>query len=105
MALLGTVRRQLNSATRNLVFDGRRTIQLAEASEVDIVSSLMLQVSLYFNCIYFPFWWICDVVALQLKYALLPDHYKFILVTLLILMSVIEIIRLFLGYSGNLQEK
>ncbi|KAG9468256.1 hypothetical protein GDO78_023139 [Eleutherodactylus coqui] len=61
--------------------------------------------SLYFNTFYFPVWWICDVLMLQLKYVLLPDHYKFILVTLLILMSVIEVIRLYLGYSGNLQEK
>ncbi|XP_073453085.1 transmembrane protein 17 [Aquarana catesbeiana] len=109
MALPGLVRRQLNSATRNIFIDVRRTMsqkgELTEACEVDIVSSLLLHISLYFNCFYFPFWWVCDVVALQLKYVLLPDHYKFILVTLLILMSVIEVIRLFLGYSGNLQEK
>ncbi|XP_068111630.1 transmembrane protein 17A-like isoform X1 [Hyperolius riggenbachi] len=102
MALPGAVRRQLDSLTRETVPQkGKPT----EAGEVDIVSSLPLQISLYFNTFYFPFWWISDVIALQLKYILLPDHYKFILVTLLILMSVIEVIRLFLGYRGNLQEK
>ncbi|XP_068111619.1 transmembrane protein 17A-like isoform X2 [Hyperolius riggenbachi] len=102
MALPGAVRRQLDSLTRETVLQkGKPT----EAGEVDIVSSLPLQISLYFNTFYFPFWWISDVIALQLKYILLPDHYKFILVTLLILMSVIEVIRLFLGYRGNLQEK
>ncbi|XP_069835711.1 transmembrane protein 17 [Dendropsophus ebraccatus] len=109
MALPGTVRRQLDSVTRNIFSDGRRTVpkksDITEEGEVDIVSSLPLQMSLYFNVFYFPFWWTCDVIALQLKYVLLPDHYKFILVTLLILMSVIEVIRLYLGYSGNLQEK
>ncbi|XP_075073308.1 transmembrane protein 17 [Mixophyes fleayi] len=109
MALPGKVRRQLDSMTRNIFSDVRRTVpkkcEMTEANDVDIVSSLPLQMSLYFNTFYFPFWWICYVLTLQLKYVLLPDHYKFILVTLLILMSVIELIRLYLGYSGNLQEK
>ncbi|XP_056410230.1 transmembrane protein 17A-like, partial [Hyla sarda] len=48
---------------------------------------------------------VSSIMCLYLQYVLLPDYYKFILVTLLILMSVIEVIRLFLGYSGNLQEK
>lgn len=39
------------------------------------------------------------------QYPALPDYYKFILVTVLILMTLIEAIRLFLGYAGNLQEK
>ncbi|TNN59781.1 Transmembrane protein 17B [Liparis tanakae] len=45
-----------------------------------------------------------DVAVLQ-HYPALPDYYKFILVTVLILMTLIEAIRLFLGYAGNLQEK
>lgn len=39
------------------------------------------------------------------QYAALSDPYKFILITILILMTLIEIIRLFLGYTGNLHEK
>ncbi|XP_071986537.1 transmembrane protein 17 [Engystomops pustulosus] len=109
MELPPTVRRRLHSVTRTVFSDVRRTqphgSRGTAETEVDIVSSLPLQMSLYFNTCYFPFWWICDVMTLQLKYILLPDHYKFILVTLLILMSVIEVIRLYLGYSGNLQEK
>lgn len=35
----------------------------------------------------------------------MSDPYKFILITILILMTLIETIRLFLGYAGNLQEK
>lgn len=39
------------------------------------------------------------------QYPALSNPYKFILITVLILMTLIEIIRLFLGYAGNLQEK
>ncbi|XP_032041055.1 transmembrane protein 17 [Aythya fuligula] len=75
------------------------------STDSEIVSSLPLQMSLYFNVYFFPFWWLSSVVMLQLKYAVLSDYYKFILVTVMILASLIEIIRLYLGYIGNLQEK
>uniref|UniRef100_W5MM70 Transmembrane protein 17 n=1 Tax=Lepisosteus oculatus TaxID=7918 RepID=W5MM70_LEPOC len=71
----------------------------------EVVSSLPLQMSLFFNLWFFPLWWVCEVVMLQLKYPVLTDYYKFILITILILMTVIEAIRLYLGYTGNLQEK
>ncbi|KFP29646.1 Transmembrane protein 17, partial [Colius striatus] len=71
----------------------------------EIISSLPLQMSLYFNVYFFPFWWLCTVVTLYLKYPDLSDYYKFILVTIMILASLIEVIRLYLGYMGNLQEK
>ncbi|KFP70862.1 Transmembrane protein 17, partial [Acanthisitta chloris] len=71
----------------------------------EILSSLPLQMSLYFNVYFFPFWWLCTVVTLYLKYLLLSDYYKFILVTSMILSFLIEVIRLYLGYMGNLQEK
>ncbi|KAB1267330.1 Transmembrane protein 17 [Camelus dromedarius] len=38
-------------------------------------------------------------------YSVLPDYYKFIVVTVIILVTLIEVIRLYLGYMGNLQEK
>uniref|UniRef100_A0A8C4UJI0 Transmembrane protein 17 n=1 Tax=Falco tinnunculus TaxID=100819 RepID=A0A8C4UJI0_FALTI len=42
---------------------------------------------------------------LAAQYPILSDYYKFILVTIMILASLIEVIRLYLGYMGNLQEK
>ncbi len=33
----------------------------------DVVSSLPLQMSLYFNMWFFPFWWVSEVVMLQLR--------------------------------------
>ncbi|NXF88336.1 TMM17 protein, partial [Eubucco bourcierii] len=38
-------------------------------------------------------------------YQTLSDYCKFILVTIVVLGSLIEVIRLYLGYMGNLQEK
>ncbi|XP_047637935.1 transmembrane protein 17 isoform X3 [Phacochoerus africanus] len=70
-----------------------------------MVSSLALQMSLYFNTYFFPLWWVSSVMMLQMKYSILPDYYKFIVVTVIILITLIEAIRLYLGYMGNLQEK
>ncbi|KAI4874968.1 hypothetical protein NFI96_032976, partial [Prochilodus magdalenae] len=80
-------------------------VHITFSADREVVSSLPLQMSLYFNLWFFPLWWISEVVMLQLKYPALPDYYKFILITILILMSLIEAIRLYLGYAGNLQEK
>ncbi|XP_028442124.1 transmembrane protein 17B isoform X2 [Perca flavescens] len=87
--------------------DGSSLNVLAVGKRLDkrVLSSLHLQMSLYFNMWFFPVWWISETVMLHLKYPVLPDYYKFILVTVLILMTLIEAIRLFLGYAGNLQEK
>ncbi|NXS26933.1 TMM17 protein, partial [Pomatostomus ruficeps] len=71
----------------------------------EILSSLPLQMSLYFNVYFFPFWWLVTAVILYLKYPDLSDYYKFILVTIMILVSLTELIRLYLGYVGNLLEK
>ncbi|XP_057599193.1 transmembrane protein 17 isoform X1 [Hippopotamus amphibius kiboko] len=71
----------------------------------ETVSSLALQMSLYFNTYFFPLWWVSSIMMLQMKYSILPDYYKFIVVTIIILITLIEAIRLYLGYMGNLQEK
>ncbi|XP_061478271.1 transmembrane protein 17 [Rhineura floridana] len=110
MSLPEPVRRRLSSFSRTVFTDSHRTgpENRSDGDNVpdnEIVSSLPLQMSLYFNLCFFPFWWVSSVVMLQLKYPVLPDYYKFILVTVIILTSLIEIIRLYLGYMGNLQEK
>ncbi|XP_041892680.1 transmembrane protein 17 [Corvus kubaryi] len=74
-------------------------------ADCEILSSLPLQMSLYFNVYFFPFWWLITVAILYLKYPVLSDYYKFILVTIMILVSLTELIRLYLGYVGNLLEK
>ena len=71
----------------------------------EIVSDLPLQMALFFNVCYFPAWLIISVVITIVKYDHLNYLYKFILVTVLIAATIIEIIRLYLGYLGNLTEK
>ncbi|XP_072408522.1 transmembrane protein 17B-like isoform X1 [Chiloscyllium punctatum] len=68
-------------------------------------TSLPLQICLYFNLYFFPFWWVCEVIILELKYQVLSTYYRIVLCVLLILISLVEVIRLYLGYIGNLQEK
>ena len=60
---------------------------------------------LFFNLCYFPFWLITSVVIAYVKFDHLNYLYQFILVTLLFFSTIIEIIRLYLGYLGNLTEK
>ncbi|KAM7003323.1 transmembrane protein 17B [Tautogolabrus adspersus] len=113
MEMPGTIRRRLEEFSRNVLFDQSRTQPirkendtfLPHVSDKRVLSGLHLQMSLYFNMWFFPLWWISETIMLHLKYPALPDYYKFILVTVLILMTLIEAIRLFLGYAGNLQEK
>ncbi|KAK2842023.1 hypothetical protein Q5P01_012223 [Channa striata] len=111
MDLPEAVRRRLEDFSRNVLFDQSRTVSHTKENEPflshdkRVLSSLHLQMSLYFNMWFFPLWWISEIVMLQLKYPALPDYYKFILVTILIVMTLIEGIRLYLGYTGNLQEK
>ena len=71
----------------------------------EVVSDLSLQVCLFFNVCYFPFWLVVDVIVAVDKYEHLNYLYKFILVTVLIAAVIIEVTRLYLGYLGNLTEK
>ncbi|XP_042267078.1 transmembrane protein 17B [Thunnus albacares] len=111
MDLPETIRKRLEDFSRNVLFDQSRTQPLPKEHETflphdkRVLSSLHLQMSLFFNMWFFPLWWISETVMLHLKYPALPEYYKFILVTVLILMTLIEAIRLYLGYAGNLQEK
>ncbi|NXS63694.1 TMM17 protein, partial [Brachypteracias leptosomus] len=107
MSLPEPLRRRLGSFSRTVFTDSHRTGPQYPGDRADneILSSLPLQMSLYFNVYYFPFWWLSTVVMLHLKYLALSDYFKFILVTAMIITSLVEVIRLYLGYVGNLQEK
>uniref|UniRef100_A0A3P9KNK1 Zgc:112294 n=1 Tax=Oryzias latipes TaxID=8090 RepID=A0A3P9KNK1_ORYLA len=69
------------------------------------VSNLPLQMLLYFNLFYFPCWWFSAVVMLDMKFHHLAGYYQALLITGLVLVTIIEVIRLYLGYVGNLEEK
>ncbi|XP_002921857.2 transmembrane protein 17 isoform X2 [Ailuropoda melanoleuca] len=106
MELPDPVRQRLGNFSRTVFSDSNRTgPQYSEGPDNEMVSSLALQMSLYFNTYFFPLWWVSSIMMLQMKYSILPDYYKFIVVTVIILITLIEAIRLYLGYMGNLQEK
>ncbi|XP_028815118.1 transmembrane protein 17B [Denticeps clupeoides] len=111
MELPEAVRRRLGDFSRTVFVNPSRTQPTREqhdgslSKNSDVVSSLPLQMALFFNACFFPLWWISEVVTLHLKYGALPDYYKFILITVLVVMTLIEAIRLYLGHAGNLQEK
>jgi len=71
----------------------------------EISTSLALQISMFFNIFFFPFWLTSHAVMLNIKYLYLVNTYQVILIAILVLFSLIEMIRLYLGYVGNLQEK
>ncbi|XP_007936222.1 transmembrane protein 17 [Orycteropus afer afer] len=106
MELPDPVRQRLGNFSRTVFSDSNRTgPEYNEGPDDEMVSSLALQVSLYFNTYFFPLWWVSSITMLYTKYSILPDYYKFIVVTIIILVTLIEAIRLYLGYMGNLQEK
>ncbi|XP_017526108.1 transmembrane protein 17 [Manis javanica] len=106
MELPDPVRQRLGDFSRTVFSDSNRTVpEYSEGPDNEMVSSLELQMSLYFNTYFFPLWWVSNVMMLQMKYSVLPDYYKFIVITVIILITLIEAIRLYLGYMGNLQEK
>ncbi|KAF5917995.1 hypothetical protein HPG69_019801, partial [Diceros bicornis minor] len=106
MELPDPVRQRLGNFSRTVFSDSNRTgPEYSEGPDNEMVSSLALQMSLYFNAYFFPLWWVSSIMMLQMKYSVLPDYYKFIVVTVIILITLIEAIRLYLGYMGNLQEK
>ncbi|XP_030647599.1 transmembrane protein 17A [Chanos chanos] len=93
------------------VFANNRTRDSADLRERhdnavhEVVSHLPLQMLLYFNMFYFPFWWISEVVMLDLKFSVLPGYYQCLLVTGMVLLTVFEVLRVYLGFVGNLKEK
>ncbi|XP_047197354.1 transmembrane protein 17A isoform X2 [Hippoglossus stenolepis] len=92
--------------TNNRTADSDLTREQEDALVVnELVSHLPLQMLLYFNMFYFPCWWFSAVFMLEVKFYHLPGYYQALLITGMILLTVIEVVRLYLGYIGNLKEK
>ncbi|XP_014245201.1 transmembrane protein 17-like [Cimex lectularius] len=71
----------------------------------EVLSHFPLQITLYFNVIFFPFWVIVMLAMLPLKYSKLSGLFQFLLVLTLASSIVIEFVRLYMGFIGNLKEK
>ncbi|KAM3723892.1 Transmembrane protein 17B [Dirofilaria immitis] len=79
--------------------------RFGEKTEVEVLSSLPLQIALHYNVCLVPFWAIGLIVGFVSKMHYLSVTHVIILSTLLFITIVVEFIRLFLGYYGNLGEK
>ena len=61
--------------------------------------------TLFFNLCFYPFWITSNALMLSIKYNYLDFTFRVIVIAVLVIFSFIEIIRLYLGYVGNLEEK
>ena len=68
-------------------------------------TSLLLQMFMFFNICFFPFWITANALMLNIKYDYLDSTYKVLLIAIQVIFGIVEVIRLYLGYVGNLQEK
>ncbi|XP_034945876.1 transmembrane protein 17-like isoform X2 [Chelonus insularis] len=70
-----------------------------------IKSNVLLQMVLYFNVWLFPIWFFIMFLGLDAKYYNLSNIYRCLNISTYTLISIIECIKLYLGYIGNLSEK
>ncbi|XP_042192940.1 transmembrane protein 17-like [Callorhinchus milii] len=103
------IRRRLSELSQTVFLrEGRRGAQAGQRkppADDNLVSNLGLQIILYFNLWYFPFWWSCTVIMLHLKFWQLMGYFQMVQIAILVIVSLVELIRMYLGYMGNLQEK
>ncbi|KAJ7993693.1 hypothetical protein DPEC_G00257320 [Dallia pectoralis] len=85
-------------------FNSDHNLEQEDTTVNELVSHLPLQMLLYFNVVYFPCWGASAVIMLDLKFYYLPGYYQGLLVTGIVLLTLCEITRLYLGYIGNLKE-
>lgn len=71
----------------------------------EVVSSLPLQMVLFFSALFFPCWLISSFVMMSLKFQYVSNLHQCVLVAIYIALPLIEVIRLYIGYVGNLEEK
>ncbi|XP_077456037.1 transmembrane protein 17A [Stigmatopora argus] len=65
---------------------------------------LPLQMLIYFNVFYLPLWCLSSVCMLEVKFTYLPGYYQGLVITGIVLVTIVELLRLYLGYFGNLEE-
>ena len=73
--------------------------------EIDYSSSLPLQMLLYFNVCFFPCWLFSLAFVLPVLTLATANYHVILMVFAFIFKAVIECVRLYLGYAGNLAER
>ncbi|XP_042209811.1 transmembrane protein 17-like [Homarus americanus] len=105
----GNARRLVSNTVETLTgkfFPGVSFSQLGDSSfGNEVVSSLPLQMVIYFSALFFPCWFITSLVMMILKFQHMSNVYQFVLVAIYVAVPLIEVIRLYIGHVGNLEEK
>ncbi|CAG9863601.1 unnamed protein product [Phyllotreta striolata] len=70
-----------------------------------VLSNLPLQMALYFNVVFIPVWIVMILLFLDKNYSSYDELYKYITVTVICTIFFLELLRLYLGYEGNLKDK
>ncbi|KAB0795444.1 hypothetical protein PPYR_12283 [Photinus pyralis] len=73
--------------------------------ENEVMSNLPLQMALYFNVVFAPVWFVIIVIFLKENFDCYSELYKFLSVTVIVSILIAEVLRLYLGYEGNLRDK
>lgn len=73
--------------------------------EIDYSSSLPLQMLLYFNVCFFPCWLLSLTFVLPVLALSSGTNHTILMVFAFAFKAIIEFIRLYLGYTGNLSER
>ncbi|CAF1113789.1 unnamed protein product [Adineta steineri] len=73
--------------------------------EIDYSSSLPLQMLLYFNVCFFPCWLFSLTFVLPILATSAKNYPAILMVFAFLFKAIIEFIRLYLGYAGNLAER
>eukprot|EP00128_Syssomonas_multiformis_P007155 Colp12_sorted_trinity150504_noHs@22961 len=84
---------------------GLRVKSLAPRYYTEILSNVPLQMCLYFNVYFYPFWFIGITMMQAAKTNTGRDGNILLPIIILVTMSLIEPVRLYLGFDGNLREK
>ncbi|XP_046554999.1 transmembrane protein 17-like [Haliotis rubra] len=111
-----TFRRTMTNVT-DVLFPVSKTARDPQRQQIikpgnEYVTNLPLQMALFFNACYSPLWMITSAVVIEAKFAYLnmlyqEDHsfFSFQFAVPQLAYSIIEVVRLYLGYVGNLMER
>ncbi|XP_067686920.1 transmembrane protein 17-like [Haliotis asinina] len=104
-----TFRRTMTNVT-DVLFPVSKTARDPQRQQIikpgnEYVTNLPLQMALFFNACYSPLWMITIAVVIEAKFAYLNMLYQIIVTAVFIAYSIIEVVRLYLGYVGNLMER
>ncbi|XP_056630963.1 transmembrane protein 17-like isoform X1 [Diorhabda sublineata] len=78
----------------NMIFPGKR-----------VLSNLPLQMGLYFNVVLIPVWIIFIFLFINKNYWHYDELYRYLSLTVVCIVVCVEMLRLYLGYEGNLKDK